>query len=346
MTDVPLIRNITVDNPNDGLEEALWWLKTTGISNDSRNGRVLQAPAPVITTYKTPQHRVMFSGLRDANPFFHLYESVWMLAGRNDVESVARYAKQMSAFSDDGQSLWGAYGWRWRSFFAFDQLKEIVTQLRQNSKTRRAVLSMWSPLDLKQADGKDVPCNTQVYFDATRGALDMTVCNRSNDAVWGCFGANVVHMSMLQEFVASAAGLPVGIYHQFSNNLHVYVDREDCRRLIRANGESWDVLYTAEDMYRTHGIKPFPLFAPDDDWQVWLEDAERVAEFPTAEHYGRSAFFKQVVAPLMMAHAEYKDGAYNRALNLISTCAAQDWRRAAHDWVQRRWLRSGERSNG
>ena len=32
--------------------------------------------------------------------------------------------------------------------------------------------------------------------------LCMTVCNRSNDMLWGAYGANVVHMSMLQEFVA------------------------------------------------------------------------------------------------------------------------------------------------
>lgn len=353
MQPASMVRTITANNPNDGLEDALWWLKTSGVINDSRNGRVLQSTGPVITTYTKPTQRVMFSPLRDANPFFHLFEGIWMLAGKNDSASVAQYAKQMTAFSDDSTTLWGAYGWRWRDFFGFDQLKEIVTLLRADPKTRRAVLTMWSPVgDLIAKDGrggitgKDVPCNTQVYFDLTRGRLDMTVCNRSNDIVWGCYGANMVHMSMLQEFVASALGAPVGLYHQFSNNFHMYVDREDCARLMDARGskpDNWFVKYSAEDLYSQRELRLMPMFEPGDLWEDWLHDAERFAEFPSAEHYGRSRFFGDVAGPLMTAHAEYKYGGDIReALKIAQRCLAEDWRIAATDWLTRRWKKQEE----
>lgn len=340
------IRPITATNPNVALEDALWWLKTSGVVNDSRNGRVVQAPAPVISVYTKPEQRVVFSALRDASPFFHLYEALWMLAGRNDVDTVSYYAKQMTAFSDDGDVLHGAYGFRWRHWFGFDQLAEIIALLKRDPKSRRAVLTMWSPNgDLIAAEGgvgginaKDVPCNTQVYFDMTRGVMDMTVCNRSNDAIWGCYGANVVHMSFLQEFIARTLGVPVGVYYQFSNNFHMYVDREDCQRLMDASAQDksqWVVRYTADDRY-AQGMGTFPLFFAPEESEAWLDDCEAVAHFPTADHHGRHPFFRDVVVPMMSAHAAYKDGDLPRAIQVAQGCKAPDWRAAGVEWLERR----------
>jgi hypothetical protein len=50
----------------------------------------------------------------------------------------------------------------------------------------------------------------------------MTVYNRSNDLVWGMFGSNVVHFSMLLEFIAISVGVSIGTYTQVSCNPHIY----------------------------------------------------------------------------------------------------------------------------
>lgn len=355
---------ITAKSPNDGLSDGLWWLKTTGARRDSRNGPVIVAPGPVITTYPRPNQRVMFSALRDANPFFHLYEAIWMLAGRDDSAAVGRYAATMESFAEDGR-LWGAYGYRWRHFFGFDQLKEIVKLLRADPTTRRAVLTMWSPdgdLVPTMAEGnsghggvyasKDVPCNTQVYFDASRGPLDMTVTNRSNDIVWGCYGANVVHMSMLHEFVARAANLHLGSYHQVSNNFHLYPDRSDTERLIDASyddGRQWTVLYRPDERYEPpHGPpaqKTYPLMGCQGSegkhagWENWLREAETFAADPCAMDgpaLYRHDFFANVAIPLMRAHKCYKDGEVQAGINYAQTCMAWDWRDAATEWLIRR----------
>lgn len=350
-----MLATLTANNPNDALETALWRLKVDGIVNDSRNGRVLQMPGPVATTYLEPCNRVVFSALRDANPFFHLYEALWMLAGRNDAASVSRYAKQMDTFAENGQ-LWGAYGWRWRSFFTFDQLPQIIALLRADSKTRRAVLTMWSPIgDLVPVVGgeggvmssKDVPCNTHVYFSAVHGRLDMTVCNRSNDIIWGAYGANVVHMSILHEFVALAVGLPVGLYHQFSNNFHIYPDRPDVQRLIDTTGEqgAWCVRYSADDRYRevtgmglTLPLRTPPLLAEGENWQAWLRECEVFVESPalSPRENWRHNFFRDVASPLMRAHHAYKQGALSAARTELNRCRADDWGVAAHEWLDRR----------
>ena len=97
---------------------------------------------------------VLFNSARDCNPWFHLYESLWMLAGRNDVASIAYYAKNMANYSDDGKTLNGAYGFRWRHMVArgqpwkgVDQLDILVNHLKADPTSRRAVLQMWNVED-------------------------------------------------------------------------------------------------------------------------------------------------------------------------------------------------------
>ena len=78
-----------------GVSEALFLgvqaLKEEHIEVETRNGTALEFPTPVCTTYTHPLERVLFYPERDANPFFHLMESFWMLAGRNDVEWISKF---------------------------------------------------------------------------------------------------------------------------------------------------------------------------------------------------------------------------------------------------------------
>jgi len=93
-------------------------LNSTYILRPSRVGEVYEFPEAVATDYWKPWERVLFDPARNANPFFHIFESMWMLAGRNDVDWVAKFNPRMREFSDDGKIQHGAYGYRWR--YAFD----------------------------------------------------------------------------------------------------------------------------------------------------------------------------------------------------------------------------------
>ena len=50
---------------------------------ESRNGTTYEALEPVTTVYSSPWERVCLLKERDAKPFFHLIESLWMLQGIN-----------------------------------------------------------------------------------------------------------------------------------------------------------------------------------------------------------------------------------------------------------------------
>ena len=138
--------------------------------------------------------------------------------------SLTWFVKRMLEFSDDGLIFHGAYGHRWVRYFGKNQLEIIINRLAKHPTDRRCVLSMWdAPGDLMGKMGVDVPCNTSAYFSiGVRGDLDMTVSNRSNDIIWGAYGANAVHFSFLQKYIAERLGISVGRYWQISNNFHAY----------------------------------------------------------------------------------------------------------------------------
>src|SRR5574343_240535 len=236
-----MTRVITAYTPDEALSAGLFWLSSNGIKSGSRAGPVLVSPVPVVTHYLSPQWRVIFNAKRDANPVFHLMEALWMLAGRKNVGPLLPFNSSFNQFAEEDGTQWGAYGYRWRHWFGYDQLKQAINTLATDPTSRQVVLQMWDgSLDMQAVGKKDRPCNTNIYFSFHRDVLDMTVCCRSNDIVLGAYGANVVHMSILHEFVSSAAGLPIGSYYQFSNNYHAYTEHDKTAALLHRPYEDND----------------------------------------------------------------------------------------------------------
>lgn len=326
------------------------WLRVAKVP--SRVGDVLQIQEPVIVSYQQPLERVLFNEARDCNCFFHAMEAIWMLAGRNDVAPMAYYNSQIAGIaSDDGKTFHGAYGYRWRQAFGGDQLDDVVQQFRQDPKSRRVVLSMWSPCNfiptgdhggiardpyMAQSGGKDVPCNTHAYFLINNGKLDMTVCNRSNDLVWGMLGANVVHMSFLQEYLAAQVDVPVGVYNQMTNNLHVYTER--------FTPEKW-LSDTTPDYYSTlPRLNYVPLVQDPERFEDELakfscdflgKDLPDILQLGEAAYFVEP-FFKLVAMPMAFAFSHHKQRNYKMALYWAGEIGADDWRRVCVAWLRKR----------
>ena len=361
--------NSMIESINNGRIETI---KTT-----SKNGPVLQIPEPVTITYLNPRQRVLFNPGRDCNPFFHLYESLWMLAGRNDVAPLKTYASKIDQFSDDGVTFNGAYGYRWRHAWTgsetvqadgeVDQLEIIIDHLKTQPNSRRAVLQMWNVVDdllLVESGSKDVCCNTAVYFylryvqpecvkENSQGrcsptshvhncpavkknlsplcdfALDMTVTNRSNDIVWGMFGANAVHFSFLQEYLACAIGVEVGHYHQFSNNAHIYTESNS-----GFHPEKW-LAYGLEGMHEHSSPKLFEgdYKKFDKENQRFVEDFSRPSD-TVVTYYNR--FLNGTAKPMMLAFHYHKAKNPEFAGHWVDRVESPDWRKAATEWIDRR----------
>ena len=125
---------INAVNVNDALMRGIDLFKSpiNYRTQESRNGPRLECRTPVTTVYNKPWQRVLFKTERDANPFFHLYESIWMLAGSRDLNKLTHFNSGMSQYSDDNVTLNGAYGHRWRRRFDYDQLPDVVDSLKED----------------------------------------------------------------------------------------------------------------------------------------------------------------------------------------------------------------------
>lgn len=336
---------IRARNVHQALPEALYQIQRHGVKRDSRNGPVLKFPEPCTIVYEHPCERVVFWPEREANPTFHLLEALWMLAGRNDVQFVASLVPRMATFSDDGQTLNGAYGYRWRHHFrtpegqVIDQIQTIAQALRLNRNCRRQVLSMWDGGHDLGLQSKDLPCNTHAYFSINDdGLLDMMVCNRSNDLVWGALGANAVHFSVLQEFMASLIGVGVGRYWQTSNNMHLYLEHHE-KLMEELSPKAYpSQQYRETCPYESGRVKPSPL-VPQGDANAWLREVEMFLDVGVAMGM-RDPFVKRVAAPLAEAYALYRSAespsGLTQALDRVGHCEAEDWRLAAQEWYERR----------
>lgn len=338
--------HIYVANASQGLSTGLAVVLTqAGPPRPSRNGPVRAMDEPLTITYERPDQRVLFYPEREANPFFHLFECLWMLAGKNTVRELVPFVPAMRNYADDGRILNGAYGHRWRRHYGVDQLTWAIERLRSGIGTedRRCHIDMWDPRrDTKPS--LDIPCNHGIDFRVrSDGRLDMTVYNRSNDLVLGAFGANVVHMSFLHEFVALSTGLPLGRYHQVTNDMHLYLEHPTTAAVEPLAG-AWSSLTdryqgVEDPEHLPRGrVEPFPV--SHTPYQQWLEDLDLFLQYGNVVGL-RDRFFRRVAGPVVAAHQHYREhkgeARYTGALDILSQCLASDWRAACEEWVQRRF---------
>jgi thymidylate synthase len=292
-----------------------------------------------------------------------LYEALWMLAGRNDVAPLKYYVSTIDQFSDDGVTFNGAYGYRWRNHRrtvedcgmnymgdSTDQLRLIIDHLKTKPDSRRAVLHMSNVEDdlLKMDTTKDQCCNLCVMFSIREGIkrlvpdgwseqgaaeygkfLDMTVINRSNDAIWGMLGANVVHFSFLQEYMAACIGVEVGVYHQITNNLHVYEWNFKPEEWL---AEPWK---DTPNPYFRANLTPLVKDPATFDREV-VEFVERHKEGSVDSPRYKEPFLNDTARRVCVAYHHYKRGDLGDALEVAGNIAADDWRIACEQWIQRR----------
>lgn len=350
------MKSIRARNINEAFHLTLMSLREEGITAQSRNGPVVSFPTPVSIEYTHSDERILFLPERKTNPTFAIVETIWMLAGRNDLSLLTPFNQNMAKYSDDGQTVRGsAYGARWRNWFGRDQLRAVVAEL-QDPTSRRAVLTMWDAESDLNRNSKDLPCNLQILFRVIDDELCMTVTNRSNDMIYGAFNTNVVHFSILHEVIAGALKLGIGSYWQISNNFHLYTDDP----LSKFFFEDYQI-NLQEDAYGLGVCQSYPLAEEIVNFTKFLEECEffcdrlGVALARTATHSGEdvsnylhastteitSGFLRECVVPMVRSYVRWKYSSHNandleEANVLADSIDAQDLYLTMTDWLSRR----------
>lgn len=194
-----------------------------------------------------PTERCYILPKRNNNIFAQIYETMWVLAGKDDLKSLSKYLPRAYDFSDDGQTWRAAYGPRLRSWHGIDnngeqcfvdQIHGVLRTFQKDEYTRRAVIQIFDPAK-DYVVSKDIPCNNWIHFLKRDGKLHMEVVVRSQDVIWGFSGINTYEWSVLQELMAHWLGIEVGEYHHFVSSFHIY-DRHYQRAEDIVSNFNWD----------------------------------------------------------------------------------------------------------
>lgn len=156
-------------------------------------------------------------------------EQAWFIMGSRKPEDFLRnYTKIWDVFTNPGDVVTVAYGYRWRRHFGRDQLQLLIDLLRNEPGSRHGVVMAWDPAQdgLSLQKKKNVPCPYSFTANIIGGRLHLHNIVRSNDVVLGV-PFDVLGFALLQCLLAQELGVKPGIYSHSISNAHIYDSHYD-----------------------------------------------------------------------------------------------------------------------
>lgn len=165
-----------------------------------------------------PTNKIISTPQRKFKPDYAEYEWDWYLKGDRDASEISERAKIWKQMMIPGTSEVNSnYGYFWNYN---NQLTRIIDDLKNNPKTRKAILVHYLLHELDRYK-YDMPCNDVLNFYVKDNKLQLTVFARSIDLVFG-FCNDQYTFAKLMEYVSQKTGYEIGQMHWFITNLHVY----------------------------------------------------------------------------------------------------------------------------
>ena len=273
-------------------------------------------------------------------------ETLWQLAGRNDIEWLSKYLPRAREFSDDGIVWRGAYGPRLRDWNGqqtiIDQVKYVARKLVDDPDTRQAVISIWNPA-IDCHPGKDIPCNNWLHFYIRNGKLNLNIAQRSSDVVWGFSGIDAFSWSVLHEMMAHWTRTQVGDFTYFISSLHVYerhYKKLDAILEAYADRTIYDfdppsVEYHGEFIDLDYELESLWVAESKMREVGWSTQIEHIIEGWEEEN---ELFYTFLLILAMGNYAKMKDHNSVQLAHIINLIPPSDFRMAAVEWVSRRSL--------
>jgi thymidylate synthase len=184
-------------------------------ANREVSGVLLEIKKPTARLSRTETKGTIFSCLG---------ETIWYLAKTDKLDFIEFYIPEYKNYSDDGRTLYGAYGPR---FFKMrqqiNQFDSVIALLTKKPETRQAVIQVFNAEDILESHA-DIPCTCTLQFLLRSNRLHMITSMRSNDAYLG-LPHDVFAFTFLQEIIARTLGVELGVYKHIAGSLHLY-DRD------------------------------------------------------------------------------------------------------------------------
>lgn len=209
--------------------QLLQYILQNGISKTDRTGTGtiscfgyqmrfnLQEGFPLVTTKKMHMKSI-------------IYELLWFLKGETNIA----YLKE------NGVSIWDewanaegdlgpVYGKQWRSWEGangetYDQIKDVLKQIKTNPDSRRMIVSAWNVAEL--VNMALMPCHTMFQFYVADGKLSCQLYQRSADVFLGV-PFNIASYALLTQMMAQVCDLQPGDFVHTFGDVHIYNNHMD-----------------------------------------------------------------------------------------------------------------------
>ena len=161
-----------------------------------------------------PKNNLAYNESRKFNLIYALVESLMLFNETKEVKYFSKFNNNIINYSDNGKSLYGAYGKR-----IAPMIKKIINKLKNDKDSRQVVLSIYN--NDFYINTKDVPCTLSIQFIVRNEKLNAITTMRSNDIIWG-LPYDIFMFTNLQQVIANTLNLKLGWYEHNPTSMHVY----------------------------------------------------------------------------------------------------------------------------
>src|SRR3989338_9189828 len=174
-------------------------------------------------------------------------EQIWFISGSRKPEDFLRnFTKIWDDFTNPGDVVTVAYGYRWRKHFGRDQLGLLIELLEKEPSSRHGVVVTWDPAQdgLSLFKKKNVPCPYTFTVNLIGGRLHLHNIVRSNDVMLGV-PFDVAGSALLAQILAQKLKVKPGIYSHSISNAHIYDSHyEGAREILKRTNEHKKITLT------------------------------------------------------------------------------------------------------
>ncbi len=160
-----------------------------------------------------------------------IHELLWFLQGDTNIQYLKTHnVKIWDEWADENGNLGPVYGKQWRSWegankVEFDQVHDVIHQLKNNPDSRRMIVSAWNVADLPKMKLMPCHCLFQFYTSAPdingKRKLSCQLYQRSADVFLGV-PFNIASYALLTMMIAQVCDMELGDFVHTFGDVHLY----------------------------------------------------------------------------------------------------------------------------
>ena len=154
-----------------------------------------------------------------------IHELLWFIKGETNIKYLTDNGVSIwNEWADENGELGPVYGKQWRSWEGangkvFDQLTDVIHQIKTNPDSRRMIISAWNVADLPEM--ALMPCHTMFQFYVAEGKLSCQLYQRSADVFLGV-PFNIASYALFTMMIAQVCDLEPGEFIHTFGDVHLY----------------------------------------------------------------------------------------------------------------------------